>query len=115
MSDSIVFMNYENKIIQGEISKMEDNHLFFCSFSLHKNINLLYSGEIKNKYIHGKGNLLYEYSFNDGDFEIDNEFSGMFKNGSRDGYGISYYTSNYNVFSGLLEYHGKEYEGYWKK
>ena len=116
MTDSTVFITYDNKIIQGEISQRdEETNINLCYFSLDEKTNLLYSGEIKNGYTHGKGTLLYEYSFSDGDFEVDDEFMGNFKNGMREGYGISYHSSDWYTYTGILEYHRKEYEGEWKQ
>ena len=90
MKNTIVFISYENKFIQGEVSQSDEGtNSHFCYFPLDERRGILYSGEIKNGYTHGKGNLLYGYSDGDGDFEVDNEFTGNFKNGIRDGYGIS--------------------------
>ena len=116
MTDSIVFINYDEKIIQGEVShRDEDTNLNFCHFCINDKVNLLYSGEIKNGYTHGKGTLLYDYSYSDGDSDIDEEYMGNFQNGMRDGYGISYHSSYWYTYLGMLEYHRKEYEGEWKK
>lgn len=115
MIDSNVFITHENKIIQGDIvDKDEEKNLNLCYFPIDKETNIVYSGEIQNGYIHGKGSLFYEYSCGDGDFEFENEFMGHFKNGERDGYGISYHPNTWYASSSIDQYHKKEYEGDWK-
>ena len=117
MTESIVFITHESKIIQGDIAARDkDRKLNLCKFPIDKETYLVYSGEILNGYTHGEGSLVYEYDCGDGDVEFENEFMGHFKNGERDGYGISYHPNTWYPLpeDSNVQYHRKEYEGDWK-